>query len=412
VTKEEATGWRDEDLEQRFAQFTELLQAHQPWWRPRAFSVMQLPWEAEYPQLTKILRQMPLEQSELLAANGDRLAEFLSPWLDVAHRLSALCELPQSTFDSCSISKKIIIQPRDVPGRKWQQILAFGAHLPNLQMPAVEWCSGKAHLGRWYAEQSGQPVDALEFNADLVAEGNRLSLREQANVTVHPVDVLSAHSNEYLRDDTQVLALHACGQLHIHLLQQCHSNSAPAAIALAPCCYHLIPGDMYQPLSKAAHAAQLPLTLHDLHTAVQESVTSPLRAQKQRRQLQAWRLGFDLLQRDVRGIDEYLSTPSQPLSVLQHGFTEFCERMAAAKQLVLPGELDISAYENRGLQRLTEVNALDLPRLLFRRALEVWLALDRALYLREAGYAVAIGTFCERQLTPRNILITAGRGNR
>ncbi|KPY93142.1 Uncharacterized protein ALO94_01003 [Pseudomonas syringae pv. spinaceae] len=44
---------------------------------------------------------------------------------------------------------------------------------------------------------------------------------------------------------------------------------------------------------------------------------------------------------------------------------------------------------------------------LFRRALEVWLVLDRAMYVQEQGYRVSVGTFCESQLTPRNLLILA-----
>jgi hypothetical protein len=43
----------------------------------------------------------------------------------------------------------------------------------------------------------------------------------------------------------------------------------------------------------------------------------------------------------------------------------------------------------------------------FRRAIEVWLVLDRALYLQQQGYHVSVTTFCEKQLTPRNILILA-----
>ncbi|MNY82370.1 hypothetical protein D3C86_2244270 [compost metagenome] len=46
---------------------------------------------------------------------------------------------------------------------------------------------------------------------------------------------------------------------------------------------------------------------------------------------------------------------------------------------------------------------------LFRRPLEVWLLLDRALYLQEQGYAVRLGTFCDYRLTPRNLLLLAER---
>ncbi|MEC8139802.1 MAG: methyltransferase, partial [Pseudomonadota bacterium] len=50
---------------------------------------------------------------------------------------------------------------------------------------------------------------------------------------------------------------------------------------------------------------------------------------------------------------------------------------------------------------------VELVRHVFRRAIEVWLVLDRALYLQQQGYQVTVSTFCEKQLTPRNILIQA-----
>ena len=43
----------------------------------------------------------------------------------------------------------------------------------------------------------------------------------------------------------------------------------------------------------------------------------------------------------------------------------------------------------------------------FRRAIEMWLVLDRVLYLEAAGYQVQLTTFCQKSLTPRNILIQA-----
>jgi hypothetical protein len=153
----------------------------------------------------------------------------------------------------------------------------------------------------------------------------------------------------------------------------------------------------------------LDLGVEDLHTAVQESVTSPARVQRQRRRLQAWRLGFDHLQRELRGVDAYLHTPSRPLSVLHGGFAQFCRELAAHKGLALPGAIDLSRFEALGEQRLREVAALDLVRLLFRRPLESWLVLDSACHLAGLGYDVAVGTFCPRALTPRNLLIHARR---
>lgn len=50
---------------------------------------------------------------------------------------------------------------------------------------------------------------------------------------------------------------------------------------------------------------------------------------------------------------------------------------------------------------------LELVRGLFRRPLELWLVLDRALYLSENGYDVQVGEFCDTHLTPRNLMLLA-----
>jgi len=57
------------------------------------------------------------------------------------------------------------------------------------------------------------------------------------------------------------------------------------------------------------------------------------------------------------------------------------------------------------------VRNLELVRGLFRRPLELWLLLDRALLLEEQGYRVHLGTFCPSELTPRNILLLAERSH-
>lgn len=400
--------WRAADLEKNFDALGQLLAQHQAWWRPRAFFSATLPWEIDHPALSVRLRQLSLAEAERIAASNAAVYEFFIA-LDCAP-LAGVAQALQNVEPGAMPAQPAIdfAEARDVPGRKWQQILAFAQALPDASLPATEWCAGKAHLGRHYARIEGAAVDALEWQHELVDAGNVISQRENLPVQSFCVDVLASATSEHVCGARHMLALHACGQLHIHLLHIC-VREQPQAIALAPCCYQLQPADLYSPLSTRAQNIDLPLTRLDLKTAVQESVTSPERVQKQRRQLQAWRLGFDLLQRDVRGSDDYLPTPPLPLTVLKAGFEHFCTTLAQRSQFELPANLDFTDYELRGEQRLREVAALDLPRLLFRRALELWLVLDRALYLQENGYEVGVGTFCERALTPRNLLIQARR---
>jgi hypothetical protein len=123
----------------------------------------------------------------------------------------------------------------------------------------------------------------------------------------------------------------------------------------------------------------------------------------------ARRLGFDLLQREVRGVDQYLSTPSLPTAWLDKPFADYCRELAELKGLPALGNPDWAALEAAGWQRLAHVRNLELLRNLFRRPLELWLVLDRALFLQERQYEVRVGTFCDSQLTPRNLLLLAER---
>lgn len=138
-------------------------------------------------------------------------------------------------------------------------------------------------------------------------------------------------------------------------------------------------------------------------------MTAPARVREQTRLVSQWRLGFDGLQRQLRGCDEYLPVPSNPPRLLNEGFPAFCRWAAAKKQLRLPDTVDFDHWQAFGVQRLAEVRRHELVRHLFRRPLELWMVLDYALFLEEQGYRVRLGHFCDRSLTPRNLLLDAVR---
>jgi hypothetical protein len=162
-------------------------------------------------------------------------------------------------------------------------------------------------------------------------------------------------------------------------------------------------------MSSAAERSDLQLSLDDLGLPMSETVTAGARVRRQRDTSMARRLGFDLLQRQLRGVDEYLPTPSLPSAWLEKPFAEYCQHLADLKELSTVGIQDWPTLEAAGWQRLAQVRNLELLRGLFRRPLELWLVLDRALFLQEQDYTVRLGTFCETSLTPRNILLLAER---
>ena len=391
-------------LRQRFELLDRFLVQHQALWRPRPFTELELPWEREHPQLATWLRSRSLEDAEA-AHNQPALLEAPEPFASLAVQaleLSHVDSLPLRPLPAMDAR-----QNAGVPGRKWQQILAFGSALDFPQRPErwLDWCAGKGHLGRLLAH-NGQPVTCLEWDAQLVADGARISQRLGLPVSHRQQDVMQPGAANELAAGAGAVALHACGDLHVQLLRQ-SSAARCRQLAVAPCCYNRTRNEHYQPLSMPGQQAALQLTRDDLGLPLSETVTAGSREKRQRDQSMAWRLAFDLLQRELCQSDSYLPTPSLPSAWLKKSLRDYCRDLAALKDLPPPAEQDWPALERRGWQRLAQVRNLELLRGLFRRPLELWLVLDRALYLEENGYRVRVGTFCDAELTPRNLLLLA-----
>ena len=394
------------DLLARFQDLDSFLLQHQALWRPRPFHHLQLPWEAELAALATWLRRRSLEQAEA-SDNSPFALSAPAPFPDLARQAQALSQLGEiPSLDSPPRAHALSV---DVPGRKLAQIQAFASHLQFRQRPThwLDWCSGKGHLGRRLL-QPGQQLTCLEYDPALIDSGEQLSRHHGLPARHVQQDVLADDTAQHLCAEHSPVALHACGDLHVRLIQLASQQGCPQ-LAIAPCCYNRTRASHYRGLSTAAQASRLELSLEDLALPMSETVTAGARVRRQRDTSMARRLGFDLLQRQQRHCDEYLPTPSLPVAWLDKPFEAYCRDLAALKQLSLSGTPDWAALEAAGWQRLAEVRNLELLRGLFRRPLELWLVLDRALFLHSQGYAVRLGTFCKTALTPRNLLLLAER---
>lgn len=394
-------------LLERFQALDDFLVEHQALWRPRPFTCLQLPWEADWPELATWLRSRTLEQAE---ADHGQLWALLAPapfphWAQRARELSSLGQLPHQASPRPRTAQQIAA----IPGRKLQQIEAFAACLQFAKAPRhwLDWCSGKGHLGRWLT-RDGQALTCLEYDPLLIEAGNAISSRLDIEAQHLCQDVMAEDAAARLQPEHSPVALHACGDLHMRLLQLASARGC-AHLAVAPCCYNRIAAPQYQPLSDAAQASALQLSRDDLGLPLSETVTAGARVKRQRDRSMAWRLAFDLLQRRLRGSDQYLSTPSLASEWFDKPFADFCRDLATLRGVPAPGEHDWDSLQTQGWQRLAEVRNLELVRNLFRRPLELWLLLDRALYLQEQGYQVRLGHFCEYRLSPRNLLLLAER---
>ncbi len=392
-----------------FEELDDLLAGHRRWWQVQPFHHLDYPWGE--PELAAKLDALDDNAVAALDADSSRLAAWLNPWIPSATRLLELSHLPRTIPRHLTPPQRM---EEGIPGRKWQQILAFGGSLSEEDShdPILEWCAGKGHLGRLLGATQTRSIDSLEWQASLCDQGRILADHFEVKQSFVLGDAFASESANLLNNHQSAVALHACGDLHTTLMQH-WAHSDCCSLSLSPCCYHLIRGNRYQPLSSCAQRSVLRLSKADLQLPLQQTVTAGAHVARQGQQEVVWRLAFDALQREWRGVDEYLPVPNLRKQLLSESFTGFVAWALAQKQLPFAADklldLDEASWLDLGKARAQKVRRMELVTHLFRRPLEIWLALDRTLYLEEQGAAVTMAEFCEPALTPRNILIQAQR---
>lgn len=395
---------------QRWQQLNDWLVQHRAFWQPVPFMTPEPAWTKTHPGLTEMLEALADAECQHMDDVPVELAAQASRWVPSLEGYAGMVQLPELRPSAGEVSRVTLpeVRAKDMPGRKRLQSGAFAATLAPLEHPALDWCCGKGHLSRTLAPLCPGEVQGFEWNRELVEDGNRLARHFADRVSIGCQDVMA--SGLKLPDSHHGVALHACGDLHRQLLKRGSEARLPR-LSISPCCYHLTDQDIYRPLSRLAsgYPTVLQPGRSELRLAVQETVTAPERVRAQTQRIRQWRLGFDGLQRYLRGKDDYLSVPTHPSRLVNEDFTAFCHWAAAKKQLELPRTVDFDHWRVFGARRLAQVRRHELVRHLFRRPLEVWMVLDYALFLEEKGYRVQLGQFCDRSLTPRNLLIDAVR---
>ncbi len=388
------------NLAQRQRTLDDVLAAFRPLWHAQPFREIRPAWCARWPALTAELLALGDNEQVHLADDGEAAVHF------IARHIGEIAMLPELARVAECPSAVMPDQGRfwawEIPGRKRGQIEAFAARAACSGRPVVDWCGGKGHLGRLLALQWQVDVTTLEIDRSLCADGALLARRSGASQRFVEGDVTRLDSPA-LQVGGHAVALHACGHLHRVLVDQAAIRGV-FALDVAPCCYYRGIEGAYQPLSGTL---QTHVTADDARLAVTEAVTATPRRVLQRDREMAWKLGFDAWRRQVSGSDDYRSFKPVPAAWLRGRFADFMMLMTKREGLALPAECLVAELEQRGWQRQREVMRLSIVRNAFRRALEVWLALDLAVRLENDGFSVALGQFCERRLTPRNLLISA-----
>ncbi|NUN14082.1 MAG: methyltransferase [Myxococcales bacterium] len=396
-------------METRFVALARFVAEHQALWQVRPFAELVVPWEHDLPEIATWLKQLPDDRVDEYWDGGFPETDCPPLLWSLQQQAQSLCTTPLAEGPSMPTKRHPVVWYWRIKGRKLEQLQSFTSAVlekwPANTQRIVDWCAGKGHLGRCLAWAVDLPATFIEFDPILANMGAQLAKRMGVDCETVVADVLDLQTDRCLTPNRTVVALHACGHLGDDLLLRGGRNKV-AGIFWAPCCYHRTGSSgKHRYLSSIGVSHGPYLSKSALRLAIADEVVAPDRQRRFRRREQQWRLGWDLLRRDVVGATTYESPGMLAPELVQLSFPEFCDRLAHREGWEIPAHCDWVAYERRAVDRLRETTALSLVRSLFRRSLEMLHVLDRAITLSEMGYSVDVVRFCDRRLTPRDLLI-------
>lgn len=399
-----------EHLEATLQVYGSVLTRYRGLWDIKPFAAPE--WASSFPELHTMM--MSLTEGDIAYFERDSQALYQ----ELAGFFPELAELPVPQLPVQSHADIPFWLHTGIGGRKLTQIQRFVAAIPTesekcvsqTQESVLEWCSGKGYLGRILAFSRKVSVVSVELAESLCTQGAAAAEKFELPQKFVRANVLTESERIPFTDVNCAVALHACGGLHTALMTKSVAYQLEA-LHIAPCCYHLHGEGDYQPMSRFAQANNLRLSRDALKFCVQGLVTGGDRIVRLRELELTWRLAYEEWRQSVTGDTGYRSLPSAPKSLFQGEFHAFAAWATQQHHLSIPENPQWAQFLLKGATRALEVRRTELMRHVFRRVLELWLVLDRALYLQESGYQVRIEEFCDYQVTPRNLMIHAQRRN-
>jgi hypothetical protein len=345
---------------------------------------------------------------------------------ELARRVEGLCVLPHFELpeDPSENSKG------DWPftgARKRQQIAAI-VHVLRTFYPRicqiVDVGAGRGQLTTRAARALSVPALGLERDSERVAVARLLArlvdkkakedAKEDAKVEFLATDIFitdslapDASPLERLErfPDRLLLALHGCGELGDALVRSAVSLSAH--VLLLACCPQKIRAQERPPL--VGSGPTLPKQVLGLanvmsRTAgIERSLVNELATKEARLAL---RYLFEARGIAVPAGEEMRGVNRRKVHA---GLAALAQAACLARGLRYPNESELHAAATLAHDQYLARRRLSLPRSMLGRVLEIFLALDRAMFLLAAGYDVRVVELFPVEVSPRNIAVLGAR---
>jgi hypothetical protein len=307
--------------------------------------------------------------------------------------------------------------------KKQHEIRRLAPHLNHLYREfslkkVVDIGGGIGLLAQTVNNQYGLPVVSVDMDPALQKTGierhkknakDPHNLVQYQNLRVWP----ESEFVNLLEEEFMPVGLHTCGRLALDIIRTSSEKKVKALVNFG-CCYHTLSAanDLQSISNFAKENDPLFLSLYALTLSCRAHRKMSEKDFALKQKVKFYRYAIHILLHDHYDIPNLLTLGNSHPKLYDEPFSTYVFEQLNRVHITpkhTAQELDAFFADPKLQRMIKEMLAAGLIRNAMGRVLELYLLLDRAIYLEEQGYKVDVQEFFDEELSPRNIGITAVR---
>jgi len=273
--------------------------------------------------------------------------------------------------------------------------------------------AGKGHLSRFLWKSSSKKVLSIDTNHRLQEKGKKLISKGKDKLGPD-IDFLNLKVNKtnknysnLIDQRTLTVGLHTCGTLANDLLQVSSLKSSPYIINFG-CCYLRMPPQNVLISAFGKNNSTFPLTSHALTLASRAHFEFPYQDFIDKKRVKSYRYALHLLCYEKLNLKKFIAVGDSHIRDYQKSFGSFAtlklKRLGILHNLC---EDEINSFYNEKRIQIILKNLFlaNMIRWQFGKIVEIYILLDRAIFLQENGYEAKLMKVFDGKISPRNIAV-------
>jgi hypothetical protein len=370
------------------------------------------------------LSSLTMEELFLVDSREDYNCLKNSEFKTFINKIQQLAMIPK---EDCKIKKLPCWAFNKVKDKKRHEIGTICSYIGQLKETfainrVIDIGGGVGHLSRILAYYYGLEATSIDQDKNLQQVGQiRLKKypRPDQGKSVHFINtdfgqeqnLIKAEINKSFQGNVLTLGLHTCGALSIKHMERSVEQESLMLLNFG-CCYNKLDITKDVNLSNIAQSLGIEFSCHALTLATRGHNKMTLKDYHLKSKVKKFRYTLHLLFREKFNLTKFISVGEAHTRVYNGDFSEYAlDKLNTLKVEHQLSKTDIMDFfkDPRVENEVRKMFLCNIIRWQLGRVMELYILLDRVLWLKEQNYDAHLKEFFNSNISPRNIGITASR---